>query len=179
MRKVIGGSLMSLNGVIGNPHVWASEYFDQDAAARALEGLRRSHAMLMGRTTYEIFSRLWPNGSGEYVDELNRMRKYVFSSTLETADWTNTEIVRGDVVEAVTQLKQDGDDDLVVYGHGPLGQALLDHGLMDELHVAVHPLFVGEGTLMFRDGATSRLELVGTSTAETGVVLLSYRPFRD
>lgn len=176
MRRVISGTLMSIDGVIGNPHEWASEYFDESAAAEALAQLQRSHAMLMGRTTYEIFSRLWPSRAGAYVDAVNGIRKYVFSSTLASADWNNATIVRGDVAEAVARLKAEGDDDLVLYGFGPLGQALLEHGLLDELRVWVHPRFVGTGTLMHRPGATSRLEHVATRPLPTGVVELTYRP---
>jgi dihydrofolate reductase len=176
MRRVVSSTLMSLNGVIGNPHEWVGEYFDDTAAAEALAQLRRSHAMLMGRTTYEIFSRFWPQGTGEYAETVNAIRKYVYSSTLEDARWTNTTVVRDRVADHVARLKAEGDDDLVLYGHGPIGRTLLEHGLLDELKVAIHPVFVGTGTLMFGEGETSSLRHRRTATRANGVVVATYSP---
>jgi dihydrofolate reductase len=113
---------MSLNGVIGSPHKWAEE-FDAASATEALRQLERSHAMLMGRGTYEIFSRLWPGRPGDYASKINAIRKYVFSATLDSAEWTNSTIVKGDAADFVARLKKDGDDDLVIYGHGRLGHS--------------------------------------------------------
>jgi dihydrofolate reductase len=85
---------MTINGVIGNPHEWAAE-FDKDAAEIALSQLRRSHALLMGRRTYEIFSELWPGSTGAYSDAINAIKKYVFSNTLDEAGWNNVTLVKG------------------------------------------------------------------------------------
>src|ERR687887_167728 len=131
MRKLVTSFLMTINGVIGNPHEWAAE-FDRDAAERALDQLRKSHAMLMGRRTYEIFSERWPGSIGEYPDAINAIKKYVFSNTLDEAGWTNVTIVRGDPVQEVARIKEEGGEDLVLYGHGMLGRALLENGLVDE-----------------------------------------------
>jgi dihydrofolate reductase len=176
MRRIIESTLVSLDGVIGDPHVWVGEYFDDDARQRSLEQLLAGDGMLMGRRTYEIFSELWPRAAGAYADRINVMPKYVFSSTLERAEWRNTTIVRGDVAERAAELKQAGGRDLIVYGHGRLGHTLLQHGLLDELHFYVHPLVVGRGTLLFQAGEPRALELVATQTLDTGVVGLSYRP---
>ncbi|HEU5389256.1 MAG TPA: dihydrofolate reductase family protein [Streptosporangiaceae bacterium] len=176
MRRIVASTLLSLDGVIGAPHVWASDYFNEDAAHVALEQLKASDAMLMGRRTYEIFSGMWPGATGPYADYLNGMRKYVFSSTLKEADWTNTTVVSGDVPAAVADLKQQDGRDLIMYGHGQLGQTLLEHGLLDELKFAVHPLFVGGGDLLNRRGPITPLQLIGAQTLPTGVVVLTYRP---
>ena len=178
MRKVIESTLVSLDGVIGDPQVWANEYFDEEAVATALEQLRLSDAMLMGRNTYEMFAAAWPASMGDYADRMNEITKYVFSGTLEEATWTNATIVRTDAAVAVRELKEQGGGDLVMYGHGPLGQALLDNGLLDELRLWIHPLFVGRGTLLFRPEATARLRLVGTETRANGVVVVTYEPER-
>jgi dihydrofolate reductase len=175
MRRLISSTLMSLNGVVGNPHEWAKE-FDATSAAAAQGQLERSHAMLMGRRTYEVFSKLWPATPGEYANAINNMRKYVFSSTLESADWTNATVVKDDVATTVAKLKAEGDDDLVIYGHGRLGRALLEHGLIDQFNVMVFPRFVPSGTLMFHEGEAASLEHVHTTTLPTGVVVLAYRP---
>jgi dihydrofolate reductase len=176
MRRIIESTLVSLDGVIGDPHTWAGAYFDDAARQRSLEQLRDGDAMLMGRRTYEIFSALWPGAEGPYADRINEMPKYVFSSTLERAEWRNTRIVRGDVAAQVAALKRADGRDLIVYGHGRFGHTLLEHGLLDELHLYVHPLVVGRGTLLFQGGAQHRLEHLATRTFDTGVVGLTYRP---
>jgi dihydrofolate reductase len=176
MRRIIESTLVSLDGVIGDPHRWAGEYFDDAARSRSLAQLLASDGMLMGRRTYEIFSAQWPRAGGAYADRINEMPKYVFSSTLERADWDNTTIVRGDVAEQVASLKRADGRDLIVYGHGRFGHTLLEHGLLDEIRLLVNPLVVGRGTLLFQSGAQRRLELVAAQTFDTGVVGLTYRP---
>ncbi|MCW3046917.1 MAG: bifunctional deaminase-reductase domain protein [Solirubrobacterales bacterium] len=176
MRRLIESTLLALDGVIGEPRAWASEYFDSEAQEKALEQLMASDAMLMGRHTYEIFFQTWPNISGPYSDRMNGIRKYVFSSTLQDADWNNSTIVRGDVAAEVAKLKHQDGQDLVMYGHGPLGETLLEHDLLDELQFAIHPLLVGSGALLFREGQKQTLKLIGTKTLQTGVVILTYQP---
>lgn len=172
-------TLVSANGVIGEPHSWTGEHFNDKVVAQALEQLSRSDAMVMGRNTYEMFSTIWAEPTDDYAAAIYHMRKHVFSSTLDRADWNNTTIVRGDVATAVRELKRQDGKDIVLYGHGPVGQALLENDLLDELKLWVHPVVVGSGTLLFRDGATTELDLVETKTTETGVVLLTYRPARN
>jgi dihydrofolate reductase len=100
MGKVIERTLVSLDGITGDPHVWALSYFDKAAQDDALAELMASEAMLMGRRTYAIFAKLWPSRTGAYFDQINAMKKYVFSSDLRNADWRNTSIIRGDVVRS-------------------------------------------------------------------------------
>ncbi len=176
MRKVIESTLVSLDGVIGDPQVWADEYFDDEATALAQQQLLVSDAMLMGRRTYEMFAATWPAYTSDYADRMNNIPKYVFSSTLDTAEWTNSVIISGDPAKAVAELKQQGDRDLVLYGHGPLGRALLERHLLDELRLWIHPLLVGQGTLLFREGASAALNLAATQTLTSGVVILTYQP---
>ncbi len=176
MRKVIESTLVSLDGVIGDPMTWVNGYFGQQAQEIALAQLQVSDALLMGRHTYEMFATTSDAGTGAYNEKLKSIRKYVFSSTLQRADWTNSHIIRGNVAEAVVRLKQEEGQDLVFYGHGPLGQTLLEHHLLDELHLWMHPLFVGSGTLLFRQGEATALNLVETRTIENGVVILTYQP---
>jgi dihydrofolate reductase len=176
MRRIIESTLLSLDGVIGSPHLWASERFDAEARAAALEQLQASDAMLMGRRTYEIFSGLWPSQTGSYADAINAIRKYVFSSTLTDADWSNSTIVRADAPTEVKRMKEQDGKDLIIYGHGQLGAALLEHGLLDELQFAIHPVFVGEGTPLLRQGATATLELTDARTLGNGVIAVKYRP---
>jgi dihydrofolate reductase len=176
MRKIIESALVSLDGVIGDPISWASPYFNEDAQATALTQLLASDGMLMGRGAYEYFAPAWPSVPGDYAARINRMPKYVFSNTLDRAEWTNSTIVRGDVGLAAADLKRQDGLDLIVYGHGRLGQTLLEEGLIDELRLAMHPLFVGHGQRLLRDGAHATFELVAADALTTGVVMMTYRP---
>src|SRR5215510_14542316 len=131
MRKIIESTLVSLDGVFGDPHIWATEYFDEEAERYALELLSTADAMLMGRQTYEFFAAAFPHQTGEYGARVNGIRKYVFSSTLKEADWSNSSIVKGDVVTEVAKLKSQAGKDLVIYGHGLLARTLLTHHMLD------------------------------------------------
>jgi dihydrofolate reductase len=176
MRKVVESTLISADGVIGEPHTWTGEHFGEEAVARALEQMRRTDAMVMGRGTYEMFSATWPSPADDYSSAIYNMEKYVFSSTMERADWNNTEVVTGDVAATVAELKAREGQDIVLYGHGGVGQALLEGGLLDELKLWVHPVVVGRGTLLFRPGEHTELKLAGTDATSTGVVILTYHP---
>lgn len=177
MSKLTESVLVSLNGVTSEPMSWAGPYFGEGSAALALEVLRRSEAMLMGRGTYEVFSKQWPQASGEYAGYLNSMRKYVFSSTLRDPEWENTVVISGDVVDEVRRLKETASADLIVYGHGQFGQTLCDAGLVDDLTLSLVPVFVPDGKTFYRPGqlTTWRLASVGEAP-DPGVAILTYRP---
>jgi len=133
----------------------------------------------MGRRTYEGFAPVWPTRSGDPVsDQINAMPKYVVSTTLKDPDWNNTHVIDGDVVAEITRLKQAPGKDIVQYGFGVLSRLLLEHGLLDELRLWVHPLIVGAGQpsdLLFGAIPAVGFELAGTTTLSNGIVILSYR----
>jgi dihydrofolate reductase len=120
---------------------------------------------------------------------VNHVRR-IIDSTLQSLDgvigsphltgtnWNNSTIVRGEVVREVKGLKEQAGRDLILYGHGPLGEELLEHHLLDEVQFAIHLVFVGEGATLHRQGAKATLELTGTKTLGTGVVVVTYRPVR-
>jgi dihydrofolate reductase len=174
MRNLVISTLVSLDGVASDPQAWAGTYFDAEAAESSRRRLLGADAFLMGRGTYEYFVPAWPAASGPYMDRLNAMPKYVFSSTLERAEWNNATIVRSDVVEAVRELKAQDGGELVVYGYGQLSRTLLEHDLVDDLSFAVHPIMLGTGTPIFRQGQTTALQLRSTEVRSSGVVALSY-----
>jgi len=149
---IVESTLVSLDGVIEDPAAWAGEYIDDEFQKAGLERLLVSDAMVMGRTTYELLARDWAAGTGAFADRVNSIRKYVFSSTLERADWNNSTIIRGDVVGEVRELKEQARSDLALWGHGLFGETLLKHGLLDEMRLSVFPCFVGKGKLLFREG---------------------------
>ena len=174
MRKLEIATLMSVDGVVSDPQSWAEPYFDAEMGKASLERVQAADAFLMGRGSYEYFAPTWPQAPGPYMARLREIPKYVFSSTLERADWDNTTIVGGDAVEAVRALKAGGDGDLVAYGYGALSQALLEHDLVDTLTFFIHPIVVATGTPAFRPGMTKRLRLEHTEARSTGVVTVSY-----
>jgi dihydrofolate reductase len=153
------------------------DYLDADAQKAATAQLSRSDAMLMGRNTYQALSAAWSTRRGEFADAINAIQKYVISSTLRGTEWNNSTILTGDMITEVTELKHQDGQDLMIYGHGPLGQELLEHGLLDEIRLSVHPIIVGTGTLFYRDVARkTELELVGSEPLPSGVIVLTYRP---
>ena len=174
MRDLIVSSLVSLDGVHGDPQSWVGDYFDQQAAEESLAALLDSDAMLMGRNTYDYLAPAWSSPSGPYLERINEMRKYVFSSTLTAADWNNTRIMPGDPVAAVRELKEQGDRHLMIYGYGQLAQTLLEHGLVDRLNFVVNPVVVGSGTPLLRPGQRTNLRLVSVAERRNGAVTLSY-----
>ena len=176
MRKIVESTLVSVDGVFGDPQMWTIEYFDQEAENYALELLSAADAMLLGRRTYEFFAAAFPHRTGKYGDRVNHIRKYVFSHTLTGVEWGNSTVVKGDVATEAAKLKSKDGKDLVMYGHGLLARTLLKHHLLDELKLWIHPLLVGRGQLLFREGDSAKLELVSTRTLGTGVVVATYRP---
>ena len=99
----------------------------------------------MGRGTYEYFADVMPKQTGPYADAINAIRKYVFSSTLESADWNNSTIIREDVVTAVKEIKQEDGGDLMIYGYGLVNQTLIARQLVDEIRFSIHPVVAGGG----------------------------------
>jgi dihydrofolate reductase len=175
MRKIIESTLVSADGVVGSPPLWAMDYRDEEVTRDALERLSGSDAMLMGRGTYELFAATWPGQADDFAQRMNAIRKYVFSSTLARADWNNSTIVRGDVLAQVKRIKEQDGRDLALFGHGQLAQTLLENGLTDELRLAIHPVLVGAGLPQFSNGHKTPLRLVSAKTFAAGVVVLSYQ----
>jgi dihydrofolate reductase len=179
MRKIINSTYISLDGVVDRPHEWPS-VGDRGSQGDEIqtELLLGSDALLMGRRTYEGFAPVWPTRSDPYSDHINAMPKYVVSSTLTDPEWGNTTVISGDPVPAIRRLKEAAGKDIVQYGFGQLSFTMLEHGLLDELRLWVHPLFVAgaePGELLYRKGAAARFDLVDTTSLQNGVVILSYR----
>jgi dihydrofolate reductase len=181
MRHIINSTYISLDGVIQDPQDWPDNGIEGDGTGlkAQTELLFGCDAMLMGGRTYPPFSAAWMARSGDpFSDRMNSMAKYVVSSTLTDPEWNNTTVISGDPIAAIRRLKEQPGQDIVQYGFGQLSYALLEHGLLDELRLWVHPLFVGRATtddLMFRPTATAQMELAGTLAINTGIVILTYR----
>jgi dihydrofolate reductase len=182
MRRIINSTYVSLDGVIEHPEQWQFDYLDDATNKFESDQLFASDALLMGRRTYQSFAEAWPSQTGPFADKINTMPKYVASTTLQQADWPNTTIITGDLVQEATKLKQQPGNDILMYGFGPVAQTLLAHGLLGEVRLWVHPVFVGTGSpsgLLFREGNSARMTLVDGTPLGLGIVILSYRPADD
>jgi dihydrofolate reductase len=193
MRKVIVSEFITLDGVIQSPGYpdedpsggfdaggWQQRYFDDVLGRAVIGGLAESGGLVLGRRTYEIFAGFWPNAP---VDDLvapiiNGLPKYVASTTLEEPlPWENSHVLQGDVAQAVGELKGQDGKDLRVIGSGELVQTLMEQELVDEYALMIHPLVVGGGKRLFRDGSRkTSLRLVESTTTSTGVLIVSYVP---
>jgi dihydrofolate reductase len=178
MRTIINSTFISLDGVIEAPHTWPPTGEDERSFGIHTDLSQSCDAVLMGRRTYEDFAAAWPARSGDpHSDRLNSIRKYVVSSTLRDPEWNNTAVIDGDPVEAIRKLKQEPGDNIVQYGFGQLSHALMEHGLLDELRLWVHPFFVGAGgpdALIYRDAPVASFELRDTTPLTSGIVILTY-----
>jgi dihydrofolate reductase len=181
MRKVIVSTYMTLDGRVDEIRDWAIPYDDDGAATYHTDLLMNSDGLLLGRKTYEIFAAIWPSLSGKlrYVDKLNSMAKYVASTTLKDLEWENSHLIEGDAAEGVAKLKQQPGKDLVMYGCHDLMHSLLEQDLIDEYRLLVHPVVLGKGRSLFKDGAERvNLHLVDTTVIPPGVAILTYQPAR-
>ena len=178
MRKVIQSTLISLDGVVDDASSWGQKYFDPAWWKSYTQALEACDALLFGRNTYEMLGKESRSRDNAYARQMNGIRKYVFSSTLKNADWNNSVLVHGDVAAEVAKLKREDGKDIMSYGHGPLGQTLLEHDLLDEIHFAIHPVLVGRGKVALRHNLRAELKLIESKTLANGVVVVSYEPIR-
>jgi len=166
MRKVIEYTLVSADGAFDDPVNLGFMQYQDDAYMRDGLGLLTAcDAMLFGRSTYQAFAKLYQGGRAHlWADRLNAIPKYVFSSTLGSADWNNSTLVGGDAVAEVTRLKQQDGGDLLIFGHGRLGETLLRAQLTDVIDLDVYPVLAGSGQQFFRDGQAAKVRLAAVKT---------------
>jgi dihydrofolate reductase len=188
MGKIVISTNVSLDGVVQDPDGkegfnlggWFSQAGEKNLDAWAkveLEEALQTDALLLGRRSDEWFAARWVSRPGEWAERLNGLPKYVVSSTLEHPRWTNATVLRGDVVDEVSKLKQEIDGDIVVYASGQLGRTLMDNDLVDELRLFVFPVVVGAGDRLFGEVSDSKpLRLVNAKTIGEGLAFLTYQP---
>ena len=175
MGYLKGSLFISLDGVIEAPQTWHFDYFDDEMGA-AVGALMQNDATLLGRNTYDEFAGYWPNADPEdpLTGIMNGSRKYVVSNSLTDASWENSSIINGDVKAELAKLKRD--TNLGVTGSATLVRWLVEEGLIDELHLFVHPVVVGQGKKLFTDGAKVPLTLLSSTTFGSGVLHSVYAP---
>jgi dihydrofolate reductase len=174
MRKIISGLFISLDGVVEAPDQWHFPYFNDEMGNAVQSMMNDGDAMLLGRRTYEEFAAYWPTSTDDFAEHMNGTPKYVVSNTLTSADWQNSTLVSGDVMKELAELKQQPGGNLSMTGSGTLVTSLLREGLLDELHLLVHPIVVGSGKRLFDNGAQVPLRLTTSQTFSTGVLHLTY-----
>jgi dihydrofolate reductase len=190
MGRIVVSQFITLDGVIEDPG--GSEGFERggwvfqfdrgaDGDDFKLREALASDALLLGRVTYEGFAEAWPSRAGDFADKFNGMRKYVVSTTLGEAEWHNTTVIDRDVVEEVSKLKQQPGGNILVNGSVQLVQALLAHGLVDELRLMVFPVVLGKGKRLFGEGTdVTRLRAAETrQVGPDGVLILTYETMDD
>jgi dihydrofolate reductase len=186
MASIVVTEFVSLDGVIEDPGGaedfkyggWSFEFERGEEGDRfKLDEALNADALLLGRKTYEGFAAAWPSREGEFADKFNTMPKYVVSSTLKDPDWTNSTVLDGDVADEVSKLREEQDGEIVVHGSAQLVQALLEHGLVDELRLMVFPVVLGAGKRLFGETSDKRpLQLTDSKTVGDGVAILTYEP---
>jgi dihydrofolate reductase len=182
MRKIIAGMFISLDGVVEAPDQWHFPYFNDEMGVAVDAMLGGADTVLFGRVTYDSFAAAWPEreAAGEedapFAEKLGDMRKVVASRQPLEFTWRNSEQLEGDLVEAVAALKQEPGGDIGMSGSVSVVRQLLAAGLLDELHLLVHPIAVRKGMRLFDEGEPIPLRLVSSETFRTGVLNLVYVP---
>jgi dihydrofolate reductase len=187
MGTIVVFENVSLDGVTQDPTAeegfnredWRAGLSPTDRAAwnrLILDDARGAQALLLGRRSYEFFAARYPSRSGELADTMNSLPKYVVSATLAAPGWNNSTILGGDVVDAVSTLKQQLDGEIRVYASSRLVHTLIGHDLVDELRLAVFPLVMGAGDRVFDPtGSPRSLRLVESRRVGDSLAYLSYR----
>jgi dihydrofolate reductase len=190
MAKIVISTNVSLDGVVQDPDGeegfrlggWFGEHGGEDLERWApimLEEARVTEALPLGRRSDEWFATRWQSRPGEWADRLNSLPKYVVSSTLDVPRWSNSTVLKGDVVDAVSKLKQKLDGEIVVYASYQLARTLIDHDLVDELRLFVFPVVLGDGERLFGQTRDKRsLRLRSSRTVGDGLVSLTYELVR-
>ena len=183
MRKITAGLFISLDGVVEAPDQWHFPYFNDEMGAAVDASLGAADTVLFGRKTYDSFAGAWPEREAEGGEDaglakaLGDARKIVASHQTLDFTWRNSEQLEGDLVEAVTALKNEPGKNIALSGSVSVVRQLLAAGLLDELHLLVHPIAVRKGMRLFDEGeAPIPLKLISSETFETGVLNLVYAP---
>jgi dihydrofolate reductase len=183
MRKITAGLFIALDGVVEAPDQWHFPYFNEEMGAAVGANFETTDTMLFGRKTYDSFAGAWPEreAAGEedavFAKALGDMRKIVVSNQQLEFTWRNSEQLEGDLIEVVTALKNESGGDIGLSGSVSVVRQLLAAGLLDELHLLLHPIAVRKGMRLFDEGETTiPLRLISAETFSTGVVNLAYAP---
>ena len=188
MGKLVVSEFISVDGIVEDPGGsegtpqggWSFRHPAPGSEAFKLDELKAGDALLLGRVTYDGFAAAWPameETTGDFGPRMNSMPKFVVSTTLTEATWRNSTIISGDVPIQVAKLKEQYDGDILVYGSATLVDTLRQNGLIDEYRLMIHPVLVGSGKRLFREGSVpGDLALVESLSVGPDVTVLTYAP---
>jgi dihydrofolate reductase len=191
MGKIVISTNVSLDGVVQDPDGeegfrlggWFGQFGGKDLEEWAkveFEEALGAEALLLGRRSDEYFGPRWTGRRGEWADRLNGLPKYVVSSTLVNPEWSNSTVLKGEVVNEVSKLKQELAGEIVVYASRQLVHTLMEHDLVDELRLMVYPFVLGAGERLFGETSDKRpLRLTDTKTIGSGLAHLTYERARE
>jgi dihydrofolate reductase len=189
MGKIVVSENVTLDGVVQDPAGnegfrvggWVGLIKDSPELNKlALDEALAAEAWLLGRRSYEWFAGRWPSRSGELADRLNGLPKYVVSSTLEDPAWNNSTVLKGNVLNEVSKLRQELNGDIVVPASFQLVHLLMEHDLVDQLRLKIFPVVLGAGERLFGQTSDKKpMRLLDTQTIEGGIAYLTYQPVRD
>jgi len=189
MGKIIVSDNVTLDGVVQDPAGdegfkhggWVGLIKDLPELNKlALDEALGTEALLLGRRSYEWLAARWPSRSGELADRLNNLPKYVVSATLEHPAWNNSTVLKGDVVNEVSKLKQELSGEIVVPASFQLVHTLMEHDLVDELRLKIFPVVLGAGERLFGETSDKKpMRLLNARTIGNGIAYLTYELVRD
>ncbi|HEY3923176.1 MAG TPA: dihydrofolate reductase family protein [Acidothermaceae bacterium] len=191
MGKIVISQNVTLDGVVEDPTGgqgfkhggWFEESVGTDREAWAqveLDEALGAQALLMGRRSDEYFGTRFATRTGQWADRLNSMPKFVVSSTLVEPHWTNSTVLRGDVVDEVSKLKREVAGEIVVYASRPLVHTLIEHDLADELRLLVFPVVLGTGERVFGETSDKKpMRLIDAKAVGRGIAALTYELVRS
>lgn len=186
MGRIVVTEFVSLDGVMEDPGGaenfkhggWSFEFSRGDEGDKfKLDETLGSEALLLGRATYDGFADAWPERDDEFANKFNSMPKYVVGTKANATRWTNTTVLDGDPIQAARRLRAEHEGDIVVHGSAQLAQTLLEHDLVDELHLMVFPVVLGTGKRLFGETSDKKtLRLVDSRVVGDGVAIMVYEP---
>jgi dihydrofolate reductase len=179
MRQLIAWNVMTLDGYFEGPEPWSIDFhnlvFGKDLQELSDEQLKEAGMLLFGRKTYQGMASYWPSAPESEAASMNLAPKAVISNTLQSADWNNTRLLRGDAVELVRGLKAEEGGTIFVFGSADLLSTLLAAGLVDEYRLCIAPVLLGKGNPLFKSAeARTGLVLRSSKALDNGGVLLMY-----
>jgi len=189
MRKVLLSNLVTLDGFFAGPKGELDWHIvDEEFNQYAIDLLSKVDALLFGRVTYQLMADYWPAAATnpstpksdlEIADKMNNLPKIVFSKTLQEVKWINSRLVKDNIAEEISKMKQQPGKDMVIFGSGSIVSTLMQHGLIDEYRIIVNPIVLGNGNPLFKGiNDKHNLKLLKTKVLGSGVVILYYEPVK-
>jgi len=178
MRRVILWNLITLDGFFEGPKSWDLNFhklvWGEELKRWSIDQLKSADALLFGRITYEGMAAYWTQAQGEDADLMNGIAKFVFSKTLKKTDWNNTTLVGDHTELKVSKLKQQPGKDIYIFGSANLSSTLMQHDLIDEYRLALVPVLLGQGNLLFKNSPRATMTLLEAKQLNNGCVILRY-----